>query len=56
MEVIIERALALEEPLDIETLRWVALMVTMNAQEELSATQNACLEQWLVADEVGTLQ
>ncbi|PIE82643.1 MAG: hypothetical protein CSA10_00085 [Cardiobacteriales bacterium] len=45
LEKVIERALALEEPLDVLTLRWVAAMVVLNvygkSEEELSeALQN----------------
>lgn len=57
LELIIERALALEEPLDMETLRWVALMVIINhddlPDDPIIASWR---EHWLFADDSGTLQ
>lgn len=52
-EIVIDRALALEEPLDIHTLRWVALMVVLNTGGD---ALNTWQEQWLFFDEHGTLQ
>lgn len=56
LEVVIERALALEEPLDVDTLRWVALMVVMNAQPAEDAMRMLWQEQWLYAETTGMMQ
>lgn len=57
LEMVIERALALEEPLDIETLRWVALMVLMNAgRGRQDPLDSAWREQWLYIDDNHVLQ
>lgn len=57
-EMIVERALALEEPLDMEALRWVALMVMLNAkpQAEENPLTSAWREQWLYIDDSTMLQ
>ena len=52
LEMVIERALALEEPLDVEVLRWVALMVMLNARrQEDDPLAGAWREQWLYVDD-----
>ena len=52
LEMVIERALALEEPLDVEMLRWVALMVMLNARrQEDDPLAGAWREQWLYVDD-----
>lgn len=57
LEMVIERALALEEPLDIESLRWVVLMVMMNTKtQENDPLTSAWREQWLYVDENCLLQ
>lgn len=57
LEMVIERALALEEALDIETLRWVALMVMMNTKaHEDDPLSSAWREQWLYMDDNYLLQ
>lgn len=52
MEKVIDRALALEEPLSLETLQWVALMVVMNTGAEYPEGQ----EPWMVTDEQPIIQ
>lgn len=57
LELIIERALALEEPLDYETLRWVALMVVINRDEHPEDNMLASWrEHWFYFDDTGTIQ
>lgn len=51
-EKVIERAIALEEPLSLETLRWVTLMVVMNTGTDLPDAQVS----WMIADEMKIIQ
>lgn len=49
-EMVIEKALALEEPLDTKTLRWVAYLVVMNNIDNDDPTQLAW-QQYCLSDD-----
>ncbi len=51
-EKVIERAIALEEPLSLEILHWVTSMVLMNATAEFSGDQPP----WMLFDETSVMQ
>lgn len=55
LQKVIERALALEEPLDLETLRWVTLMVMMNSGAELEHWPAGEPPGWFYPEETKTI-
>lgn len=50
-ETVIERAIALEEPLSLETLHWVVMMVIMNTGTSETVWESKWSQMWLVDDD-----
>ncbi len=56
LETVIEQALALEEPIDIETLRWIVLMVVINTAKQEDAALSIWRSHWLYPDDKQKIQ